>query len=122
MEKKFKVLRFVGTLYKVFGIIVGVITILGLIGVCLMSVLGGTMMEQFQREFGPGSGMNILTGAVGGIIAGFLVLLYGGGIAVTLYALGEGVFLALALEENTRKTAQTLSQNTDFGTPPPPME
>ena len=118
MEKKFQILRFVGTIYKVFGIIVGVITILLVIGACLMSILGGTMMDQIQRELGGAAmGMNI----VGGIIASFLILLYGGGLAITLYAAGEGVFLLLALEENTRRTAEAISQGTNYNPPPPPQ-
>jgi choline-glycine betaine transporter len=117
MEKKFQILRFVGTVYKVFGIIVGVITILAVIGACLVSVLGGTMMDQIQRELGGAvPGMNI----VGGIVASLIALLYGGGLAITLYALGEGVYLLLALEENTRMTAQALSQSASYSPPPPP--
>ena len=118
MEKKFKILRFVGTVYKVFGIIVGVITILSVIGACLISVLGGTAMEDFQREFG---GMSTGLGIVGGIVASFIIFLYGGGLAITLYALGEGVYLLLALEENTRRTAEALSQSNDYSETPPPQ-
>ena len=117
MEKKFQILRFVGTVYKVFGIIVGVITILAVIGACLVSVLGGKMMDQLQEQLGPTAPS---MGIVGGIIASFLVLLYGGGLAVTLYALGEMVYLLLALEENTRMTAQALSQSASSSPPPPP--
>ena len=117
MEKKFQILRFVGTVYKVFGIIIGVITILLVIGACLMSILGGTIMDQIQREFGAAvPAMNI----IGGVVASFLILLYGGGLAITLYAAGEGVYLLLALEENTRRTAEAISQSTNYGPPPSP--
>jgi hypothetical protein len=120
MEKKFQILRFVGTIYKILGIIVGVITILLVIGACLMSILGGTMMDQFQRELGQAApGMGAGMGIIGGIIAGLLIFLYGGGLAITLYAAGEGVYLLVALEENTRRTAQAISQSTDYGPPPP---
>ncbi len=116
MEKKFQILRFVGTVYKVFGIIVGVITILGVIGACLVSVLGGATMDRLQEELGSAAPS---MGIVGGIFAGFLLLLYGGGLAITLYAAGEGVYLLLALEENTRRTALAISQSTDYSPPPP---
>ena len=44
MEKKFKALRFVGTVYKVLGIIAGVLTAIGAIGSCLFSILGGSLI------------------------------------------------------------------------------
>lgn len=120
MEKKFKILRFLGTVYKVFGIIVGVVTILSVIGTCLFSVLGGSMVERFQRELrGAVEGIGILGSVVGGVLVSLVLLLYGGGLAITLYAAGEGVYLLIALEENTRQTAQAISSEWDYSTPPP---
>ena len=121
MEKKFQILRFVGTVYKIFGIIAGVITVLIAIGACLVSVLGGPMMEQLGGAV-PGlrGGATPGMGVVGGIIASLLFLLYGGGLAITLYAAGEGVYLLIALEENTRRTAQAISQNNNDNSQPPP--
>jgi hypothetical protein len=87
MEKHFKVLRIVGTVYKVVGIIIAVVTLLSALGFCGMSVLGGV---------------------VGGVLFSLVIILGGGIYAVTIYALGEAVYLLIALEENTRRTAALL--------------
>jgi len=111
MEKRYAALRVIGTIYKVFGGIVGVITILAVLGICATSLLGGAAMGTLGREFGGDTGFaGLLSGFLGGLIGGVLVIIYGGGLAVTLYAAGEGVYLLLALEENTRATVMLLQR------------
>ena len=116
MEKKFKALRFVGTVYKVIGIIAGVLTIIGALGSCLFSILGGSLMTSFINSvdnYGGGGSSGpagVLGGILGGVIVGGLILLYGGIGSITLYAFGEGIYLLIALEENTRTTALLLQQ------------
>jgi hypothetical protein len=84
MEQGYTALRTIGTIYKILG----AITMLATVLVVLIS--GG-----FFR---------------GGVLGGFLALIGGAAIALTLYAAGEGVFLLLALEENTRLTATLLQR------------
>lgn len=110
MEKKFKILRIIGKIYKILGIISAVMTILAAVGMCLASILGGAAMNSMVREM---SGVPVRMGAggaVAGVIAALLVVLYGGMIAISFYGLGEGVDLIINLEENTRKTAQLLEE------------
>ena len=47
MEKRYKALRFIGSIYKVIGIIVGVITVLGAIGFCVLSAIGSSALPSF---------------------------------------------------------------------------
>ena len=47
---------------------------------------------------------------IGGLIVSAITLIYGGGAAVTLYAVGEGIEVFISLEENTRRTALALEQ------------
>ncbi|MFN2157867.1 MAG: hypothetical protein ACK2UX_21755 [Anaerolineae bacterium] len=109
MERKYGALRFVGTVYKVVGIIIAVLTLLAVVGVCLFSVLGGAAMGGIGRELGRNTAFSgFLSSTVGGAIGAFFTILYGGGLALTLYAIGEGIYLLLALEENTRLTAELL--------------
>ena len=119
MEKRYSALRFIGTIYKVLGVIVGIITILGALGLCGMSVLGGGLLDsalsQSQSNFGGG----LLSGMVGGVILSVVALIYGGGLSVTLFAAGEGIYLLIALEENTRATALLLQQGA--GQPAAPL-
>ena len=106
MEKRYKALRIIATIYKVLGIIVLVITLLALLGICGTSLMGDTLLH----EWGRGAGMPMMRGAVGGLIAIVVAILYGGGLAVTLYGVGEGIYLLIALEENTRATVQLLQR------------
>ncbi len=113
MEKRFKILRIVGTVYKVVGIIIAVITLLSALGFCGMSVLGGGAMERVLSTLpgntqGQGQGFGLLGGVVGGMLFSLVIILSGGIYAVTTYALGEAVYLLIALEENTRHTAVLL--------------
>ena len=110
MEKRYTALRIVATVYKVLGVIALIITLLAVLGFCLTGLAGGGLL----RELGRGPNATPLAGpglgAVGGLLAGGLALLYGGGLAVTLYGLGEAIYLLIALEENTRATAQLLQK------------
>ena len=113
MDKHYPVLRIVGTIYKVVGIIIAVGTLLSAIGFCGMSVLGGSAMESTLRNLpggvqGPGQGFGLLGGVVSGVVVSLVMILFGGIYAVTVYALGEAVYLLIAMEENTRRTAVLL--------------
>jgi hypothetical protein len=122
MEKRFKILRFVGGFYKVVGIIIGAITIISALGFCILSVVSGTATEGIIQGLNPnggGQGLGILGGVVGGLIVSLLVILGGGIYAVTMYALGETVYLLIALEENTRHTAAILHRQVEREHPEP---
>jgi hypothetical protein len=117
MEKKFKALRFVGSVYKVFGIITGVLTVISSIGFCVMSMLSGSLIDLLintaSHNLGNGGSSGpagLFSGILGGVIAGGFILLYGGIASITLYAVGEGIYLAIGIEENTRLTAFLLQQ------------
>ena len=117
MEKRYTALRIIGTIYKILGIIAGVITILALLGTCAATVWGGAFLEQISNEmYQLYDGAGFLGSALGGVMISILLVMYGGGLAVTLYALGEGGYLMLSIEENTRATAILLARQA----PPPP--
>lgn len=119
MEKRYTALRFIGTLYKVLGVIAAAITLIVILGVCATSLLGGAALGGIGRQLGVDQqGLaGIFGGLLGGFFAVFLAVLYGGGAAITLFAIGEGIYLLLSLEENTRTTARLLQQQSS---PPPP--
>jgi len=111
MEKRYRALRIIGTVYKILGAILAVLTILGVIGICIASIAGGAAFDSILNQYGSSSGVfGTLGGVLGGFLIGFFVIIYGGGMAITMYALGEGVYLLLSLEENTRTTAALLQQ------------
>jgi len=113
IEKRYKALRTIGTIYKILGIVVGVLTIFSILGFCVMSLLGGAALGSLAND--PAMGdipalPGIFSGVVGGIIATVIGIIYGGGLSVTLYAFGEFIYLFLAIEENTRLTNFMLQQ------------
>jgi hypothetical protein len=121
MEKRYRALRIVGSLYKIIGFIVLILAIIGAIGICAAGTLGGAFLRDFSNDFGPGmmNGMgSTFGGVIGGIISG-LVFLIGGGIGgLTLYATGEAIYLLIDIEENTRIAAGRVVQPVTVANPP----
>jgi hypothetical protein len=108
VPKRFGVLRFIGGFYKVVGIIIAVITLLSALGFCLTSVLGTSILGGVMQQLGNGSSMPLLAGAGGvlaGVIGSLVMIIFGSIGALGLYAIGELIFLLIALEENTRVTS-----------------
>jgi hypothetical protein len=106
MEKRYHALRTIANIYRVIGYIVLVLAILAVIATCAISVISGTAFETVSNQFGVSTSG---TGLAGSIFAGFLVALgiviYGGITGLSLIAMGEGIYLLISVEENTRRTA-----------------
>jgi hypothetical protein len=121
MEKRYGALRVIGTIYKVLGFLAAAFTILTALALCATSVLGGAAMGNLGRDLDLGPrARGLMGGVVGGLVGGVVSILWGGGLAVTLYAMGEGVYLLLALEENTRATMNAIQRQASVQAPPPP--
>ena len=109
MEKRFRVLRIIGTLWKVFAWIELIVGILSALGVLIMGILGtGGFLLQFLGERA-----SMVPGAMGLVssIVAFIALLVATIVYfLVLYAIGELIYLMLAIEENTRRTRQWLEQ------------
>lgn len=107
MEKKFKALRALATVYKVIAWIALVLGILSAIATLLMGILGGNAMAYWYRMYGDVPAF-VPGGALFGII-GFLISLLGAGLSFLIFfAISEFILLQLAIEENTRETAYYL--------------
>lgn len=106
MAHKYHALRTIGSIFRVVGYIFLVLTILSALAVCGLTVIGGTTAETLAQEFGTSTtGAGFLGGLVGGLLLGLLVILYGGLISLMLVAFGEGIYLLIDVEENTRRTS-----------------
>lgn len=114
MEKKFKILRFIGSLYKTLGIITAALTVIIALVVCGTSLLGGAALQELADQVDMG-GRSALLGGIGGALAGIIgalvVALNGGLLSIGLYAIGEGIDLMLALEGNTRAMVSLLQKD-----------
>jgi len=95
MEKKYTVLRVIATLYKIVGVLIALGTIL----VVILIVAGTAAGTQAMREFG------FYNGPLVGFFSIIITILTGGLTALGVYAIGEGLYLLIGLEENTRFTA-----------------
>lgn len=102
MERKYALLRVLGTISKVLGIITAVITILGAIGACAGAFVGSGVVGPYLDQLGLGFGQGQYVQMVLGIATSVISLLYGGSIAIALYAVGQGVQLLIDVEKNTR--------------------
>jgi hypothetical protein len=108
MKKKFSALRTIGTIYKVVGVILAILTILGSIGFCILGFTGGAIFQSAASQFGGGSNMSGAGAGIAGVLAAIWLLIMGAIASLSTYALGEGIYLLIDLEENTRKTAELL--------------
>lgn len=104
MEKRYKILRFVATLWKVLAWVILVLGLLGSIASLVGTLLGGT---QIFQNLGQGLPIGPVVMGVFAFVAGtlFSVLYF-----LLFYALGEMIHLFLGIEENTRATAVLLQQ------------
>ncbi|NLT42619.1 MAG: hypothetical protein GXX93_08090 [Anaerolineae bacterium] len=107
MEKRFRVLRTIGTLLKVLAWIVLVLAILGGI---LMAVAGlGSTMGSITDALGDEVAGYAIGGAFAAIVMGGVFILAGVLYFIILYAAAEGIYVILAIEENTRLTSMAVS-------------
>jgi hypothetical protein len=103
MGNKFRVLRVVATIIKILAWIV---LVLGVLGGCASLVLG-LMGGAGGTPRGGGAELAIL-GGLFGAFSGVVVIIFAALQFLFLYAWGELIYLLLALEENTRFTAERL--------------
>ncbi len=92
MEKRYTALRIISVLYKVLGVIVGLVTLL----VAVIILVSAPTSYTF----------GIIRVGFGETIFAVLIEVIGGGLtAVGIYAIGEMISLFINIEENTRFTA-----------------
>ena len=111
MEKKFRVLRIIGTLWKVLAWITLTGGILSSLRVLLAGILGSESFipHLFDQELGTTTGpFGIVSGTFG-----FTVMLAATIIRYRILdAAGELIYLLLAIEENTRGKVRAMQQRT----------
>ncbi len=108
MQQKFRVLRIVAIIWKVLAWLVLVLSVLGGCGTVALGLMaGGSAAARNSDMLGLGAG-----GVVGGVITALIAIFFGVLYFVFLYAFSELVDVMLALEENTRATAEQLKNIT----------
>ncbi len=115
MEKRFGILRFIASLWKILAWVALVLGILGAIATLVGGLAGGILNETLMGQMG-------LPRDLGGPffgVAGFLAILIGTLLQFFgLYAVGEIISVFLSIEENTRATRLWMEHS---ARPPQPM-
>ncbi len=106
MEKKFRALRIIGTLFKILAWITLVLGVLAALGVLISGIMGGAALNPGGRYMIGGMMGGLLGGIAGGLLTLILSVIY----FMALYASGEFIYLGLAVEENTRETTTLLRE------------
>ncbi len=115
MEKRYGVLRFIATLWKVLAWVALVVGILGAIAILVGGFAGGLLDETTMRQMGlpPNfSGAFFGIGGFVGVLIAAVLQFFG------LYAFGEIISVFLSIEENTRATRLWMERSM---LPPQPM-
>jgi len=104
MVKRFRILRIVATIWKVLAWIVLVASVLGACGSLAIGLMASGTSARGSDAFGLGT----IAGPLGGLVTAGIAIFFGVLYFVFLYAGAEGIDVLLALEENTRATAERL--------------
>ena len=117
MKKRFRILRIVIVIYKVLAWLVLIGGTLASMGIAIMGIVGGLSgMGELGREIGAAGALGGIAGGLGAFVITLIYFLF-------IYAGAEFVTLFLAIEENTRITAEGLrgqgAPAAGFGQPTP---
>ena len=120
MDRKFRALRIVALLYKIFAWIV---LIGGLLAAIVMVAIGAIQGSRGVPSpiLLPYPMLSDLTGPLAGLVLGAGVLLITAVYFLILLAGSEVIHLGLAIEHNTRETAYYLRGEGTMPPPPPPV-
>jgi presenilin-like A22 family membrane protease len=102
MEKRFRALRTIATIYKILACVILILGVLFALVLFSSFLLGSATMAQRDLP------TFMLTGGVAAVFGATFTLVYAVVLFLILYGAGEGIYLALAIEENTRESSQLL--------------
>ncbi len=115
MEKRFRSLRIIGTVFKILAWIT---LVLGVIGGIIMVVSGVATGFAGGSALGDNAtGLATIAGLFTGLLGGVTAIIFSVLGFLCLYAYGDAIYLALAIEENTRETAYYLKGGDTFRQP-----
>ena len=121
MDRKYRALRTIATIFKILG---WVILVLGILSACATSAslaLGGAT---YMGMAGPGRGSDagFAWSLIMGVVSFVVVVVSVGLYALILIAASEGIQVFLDIEQNTKEMARKLGQMGATPPPPPPSQ
>jgi hypothetical protein len=103
VKKKYKILRLIAVLIKIFAVIAGALLIIGgLVTIVAGAASSSGTTSTFPPDVGPAA-------FLGGAVVGLIMLVYGVFVSIFLYAYAEWMYVFMDIEENTRMTNEMLS-------------
>ena len=101
MGRRFTALRVIGTIFKVLAWFVLIVGVFGSVAMLILGITLGNQDNLLGVSFGgPLAGIAMFVGVLLAALIAFL----------SLYAIGESIYLLLAMEESTRRSAFLLQQ------------
>jgi hypothetical protein len=116
MERKYRALRTIATIFKVLGWVILVLGILAACGMSAATLLGGPAMMG-MGGYARGTDAGLVFSLVIAVSTFIIMIITVGLYALILIAAAEGIQVFLDIEENTREMARRLAQK---GATPPP--
>ena len=109
MDKKYRVLRTIATLWKVLAWILLIVGILSSLGILVVGILGsgGFVLRYLGQDPGLVQGAASTVSGIVGFIGGLIATI---GYFFISYAIGELIELLLSIEESTRQTARAMQE------------
>ena len=103
VAKKYKALRVIAVLIKIFAFVAGgLLIIAGLLMIVAGAAASGSRSTSTFPDAGPAA-------FLGGAVMGLIMIVYGAFAFVFLYAFAEWMYVFMDIEENTRVTNEMLS-------------
>jgi zinc-ribbon domain len=105
VKKKYKVLRLIAVLIKIFAAIAGALLIIGGLVTIVAGAASGSRTTALIPDVGPAGPAAFF----GSAVIGLIMLVYGVVVFIFLYAYAEWMYVFMDIEENTRMTNDMLS-------------
>jgi hypothetical protein len=109
IPRKFGTFRFIGTFFKVMGILIVIITIIGAIFLAIALPIGGSLLGKLVQTAETPERLYSY-GILSGILTALIVLVIGGLWGALTFGLGEMFYVLMAIEENTRVIIKELGE------------
>jgi len=122
MDRRYRALRTIATIFKILGWIVLILGILSACGTAGAIAVGGASFDLFGvggRQ--AGGGMSVVE-LVMAVVAFIVTLITIGLYALILIAMSEGIYVVLDIEENTRRMAVRSGRPGGPAAPLPPTQ
>ena len=109
IPRKFGTFRFIGTFFKVMGIIITVITLIGAVFLAIALPIGGSVLGNLVQTAETPERLYSY-GILSGVLTALMVLVVGGLWGALTFGIGEMFYVLIAIEENTRVIIKELGE------------